>query len=191
MTQATPLSPLDESHRWAPGDWLRPIEIRVSWACLYRVFDMLEARAAGDNDRLKTLCSRTDLPMPYVSRSAMALLGVILRIFDDNRGWPADLRRQVIDNAANFTAKGVKSELAATHRLEALTIAESLYQEDTDRARELAVGSDTPPHAHLVAAVVLMELMCRGPGQAAAIAGLRASFDKLNTNGYGKDGETP
>lgn len=144
MTQA-PLSPLDESHRWTPGDWLRQPEIDVSWACLYRVFDMIAARAAGDDALLKALCSRTDLPMPYVSKSAMALLGVILRIFDPDEHWPPNLRAQVIHNAANFTSKGVKSELAAMHRLEALTIAESLYHEDTDRARELAVGSDTPP----------------------------------------------
>lgn len=187
MTQATPLSPLDGSHRWTPGDWLRHPEVGESWACLYRVFDMIEARAVGDDDRLKALCCKADLPMPYVSKAAMALLGVILRAFDDDGRWPADLRAQVVHNAANFAAAGVKSEPAATSRLEALTIAECLYQEDTDRARELAVGSDTPPHAHLVAAVVLMELMCRGPGQLEAIAGLRASFDKLNTQGYGKD----
>ena len=167
MTQ-TPLSPLDESHRWTRADWLAETDARQWLDAGFRVVDCLEARADSDNDRFKALCSLPDLAMAVVVKAALALLAIIVKDAES----VAYLRDEAVLNGATRP----DMELATVHRLEVLAIAECQLSGNTDLARELAVGSDTPPHAHLVAAVILLERMSRGPGQRQTIAGLRDYF---------------
>lgn len=164
----TPLSPLDDSHRWTRADWLAEADDQQWLNAGLRVVDMLQARADGDNDRLKSLCSMTDLPTPVVAKAALALLGIVL-----DPDWLQGLRGEVVHNGATRAAD---MELCTVHRLEVLALAECQMSGNRDLARELAIGSDTPPHAHLIAAVILLERMGHGPGQQDTIDGLRQTF---------------
>ena len=152
----TPLGPLDESHRWSRADWLSEADDKGWLDAGFRVVDMIQARADGDNDRLKALCCRADLTTPVVAKAAFALLGIVTS--PENLPY---LRDDVVNNGADYAAV-TKTGLGTVHRLEAVAIAECYYSDDRKRAMELAIGSDTPPHAHLVAAVILLERMLRG-----------------------------
>jgi hypothetical protein len=172
---------IDEGQRWAPGDWLHEPTVNDSFDCAYRVLDAIDARAAGDNARMGELCSRQDVTTPQLARTALHVLGSILRTYGGERmpEWLSGLRAEVVHVAAAHSTTTARTDRMATSRLEALAIAEQLLQANGAAARELACGSDLPPFAHLVSAVVLLERMSKGPHQREALDEFRALVDWL------------